>query len=266
MRPCSRRSFVRGGALALFALGSAPRFLLRSALAQERTGTPRILSANHRARSCRRRAGSRSPTAPIASRRRAAIRLIASATVTLRLKLSVKPCIGTAIDPSHAAIAVVDRPSCSLPRRSSSGITTSSRKSWNCFSGAAISTGINVAVSPGASRSTMNIDSCASPLVVSVPVFGFAAWMFGETMDAMPGWVPVLSLLWQTVWIASLTFMIWFWLIITYSASRLSAFTFLTPLFGVAAGHFVMGDPITPAFAGAAALVIAGLILVNRPK
>lgn len=103
-------------------------------------------------------------------------------------------------------------------------------------------------------------------LVVSVPVFGFAAWMFGETMDAMPGWVPVLSLLWQTVWIASLTFMIWFWLIITYSASRLSAFTFLTPLFGVAAGHFVMGDPITPAFAGAAALVIAGLILVNRPK
>jgi uncharacterized protein (DUF1501 family) len=36
---------VRGGALALFALGSAPRFLLRSALAQERTGTPRILIA-----------------------------------------------------------------------------------------------------------------------------------------------------------------------------------------------------------------------------
>jgi uncharacterized protein (DUF1501 family) len=36
---------MKGGALALFALGSAPRFLLRSALAQERAGKPRILIA-----------------------------------------------------------------------------------------------------------------------------------------------------------------------------------------------------------------------------
>jgi drug/metabolite transporter (DMT)-like permease len=78
--------------------------------------------------------------------------------------------------------------------------------------------------------------------------------------------VPVLSLLWQTLWIVSITFLLWFMMVVKYSASRLSAFTFFTPLFGVAAGHLVMGDPITPAFAGAAALVIAGLILVNRPR
>ncbi len=51
-----------------------------------------------------------------------------------------------------------------------------------------------------------------------------------------------------------------------YAASRLSAFTFLTPIFGVAAGHFVLGEPITPMFALAAALVVAGLFLVNRPR
>ena len=51
-----------------------------------------------------------------------------------------------------------------------------------------------------------------------------------------------------------------------FSASRLSAFTFLTPLFGVAAGHLVLGEPLTPAFALAVALVAAGLILVNRPR
>jgi len=103
-------------------------------------------------------------------------------------------------------------------------------------------------------------------LAVSTPLLALAALAFGERMTEMPRLVPVLSLAWQTVWIVSLTFLLWFMMIVKYSASRLSAFTFFTPLFGVAAGHLVMGDPITPAFAGAVVLVIAGLILVNRPK
>jgi drug/metabolite transporter (DMT)-like permease len=36
-------------------------------------------------------------------------------------------------------------------------------------------------------------------------------------------------------------------------------------LFGVAAGWLVLGEPITWGFAVAAALVAAGLVLVNRP-
>jgi drug/metabolite transporter (DMT)-like permease len=59
---------------------------------------------------------------------------------------------------------------------------------------------------------------------------------------------------------------VWFFLVQRYSASRLSAFTFLTPLFGVAAGHLILGEPITPAFVAAVALVVAGLVLVNRPR
>jgi drug/metabolite transporter (DMT)-like permease len=39
----------------------------------------------------------------------------------------------------------------------------------------------------------------------------------------------------------------------------------MTPLFGVIGGYFVMHDSLTPAFAGAALLVMAGLYLVNRP-
>jgi len=66
------------------------------------------------------------------------------------------------------------------------------------------------------------------------------------------------------VW--SVSFVIWFAPIIRYSANRLSAFTFLTPLFGVAAGHLVLNEPLTPAFAVAVALVAAGLVLVNRPR
>jgi len=103
-------------------------------------------------------------------------------------------------------------------------------------------------------------------LVVSVPILALSAWLFGETITQMPGALPLASLIYQTVWVVALTFLIWFMMVAKYSASRLSAFTFLTPLFGVFAGHLVLGDPITPAFAGAVALVIGGLILVNRPR
>lgn len=103
-------------------------------------------------------------------------------------------------------------------------------------------------------------------LVMSIPILILGALIFGERITHMPGAVAVGSLLYQTVWVVSVTFVIWFALVVRYSASRLSAFTFLTPLFGVAAGHLVMGDPITPGFALSVAMVVAGLILVNRPR
>ena len=59
--------------------------------------------------------------------------------------------------------------------------------------------------------------------------------------------------------------MLWFALVKTYSASKLSAFTFITPLFGVVASYFIMHDKLTLVFGVAALLVIAGLFLVNKP-
>ena len=103
-------------------------------------------------------------------------------------------------------------------------------------------------------------------LVMSAPVLVAAALLFGERIVQMPSTAALVSMTYQTIWVVALTFLIWFTMVLRYSASRLSAFTFLTPLFGVLAGYLVMGDPITPAFAGAGALVIGGLILVNRPK
>jgi drug/metabolite transporter (DMT)-like permease len=103
-------------------------------------------------------------------------------------------------------------------------------------------------------------------LVVSAPMLAIAALIARERMTAMPSAVALGAFAYQTVWVVSITFMVWFALIVRYSASRLSAFTFLTPFFGVAAGHFVLGEPLTPAFLMAAALVAAGLVLVNRPR
>jgi drug/metabolite transporter (DMT)-like permease len=103
-------------------------------------------------------------------------------------------------------------------------------------------------------------------LIVSAPMLALCAQIFGERVAEPPSAVALGSLLYQTLWVASFTFLAWFALVQRYSASRLSAFTFLTPLFGVAAGHVVLGDPLTPAFAVAVALVVAGLVLVNRPR
>lgn len=103
-------------------------------------------------------------------------------------------------------------------------------------------------------------------LVVSAPMLAVAALVMGERIDRMPDALALGSIAYQTVWVVSITFVIWFALVARYSVNRLSAFTFLTPLFGVAAGHLVLNEPITPAFALAVLLVAAGLVLVNRAK
>jgi drug/metabolite transporter (DMT)-like permease len=103
-------------------------------------------------------------------------------------------------------------------------------------------------------------------LVVSVPLLGAGALIFGEHMDHVPSAVAIGAFAYQTIWVVSVTFAVWFALILRYSAARLSVFTFLAPLFGVAAGHLILNEPLTPAFALAVALVAAGIVLVNRPK
>jgi drug/metabolite transporter (DMT)-like permease len=100
---------------------------------------------------------------------------------------------------------------------------------------------------------------------LSVPILGIAALVAGERIPAVPGTLTVSLLAFQAFWVVGLTFLLWFSLIKTYSASKLAAFTFITPLFGVVGGYLILGDQLTPAFGLAALLVIAGLVLVNKP-
>jgi drug/metabolite transporter (DMT)-like permease len=103
-------------------------------------------------------------------------------------------------------------------------------------------------------------------LVVSAPLLAAAALVYGEHITAMPSALALDALVYQAVWVVSVTYVVWFALVVRYSANRLSAFTFLTPLFGVAAGHLVLNEPLTPPFALAVAFVAFGLVLVNRPR
>ena len=103
-------------------------------------------------------------------------------------------------------------------------------------------------------------------VAISIPIFVFAAWFSGERITHIPSPLSLSLLAYQSFWVVGLTFTLWFALVKAYSASKLSAFTFITPLFGVVASYFILHDKLTLAFGAAAVLVIAGLYLVNRPE
>lgn len=73
-----------------------------------------------------------------------------------------------------------------------------------------------------------------------------------------------LSLTFQSVVVAFLSFLAWFWLMTKYLASRLSVFSFLTPLIGVSLGVILLGDPLDVRFVVGSILVLAGIVIVNR--
>ena len=103
-------------------------------------------------------------------------------------------------------------------------------------------------------------------VAISIPILALAAWLRDERIAHVPSALSLSLLAYQAFWVVGLTFTLWIALVKAYSASKLSAFTFITPLFGVAAGNFIMKDTLTLAFGVAALLVIAGLYLVNKPQ
>jgi len=100
-------------------------------------------------------------------------------------------------------------------------------------------------------------------LAVSALVLPVASLLMGERGVVSLSAIAVASLAFQGVIVAFASYLVWFWLLTRYLASRLSVFTFLTPLFGVAAGVILLNEPVTAPFLGAALLVGAGIYLVN---
>lgn len=74
-----------------------------------------------------------------------------------------------------------------------------------------------------------------------------------------------LAVAYHSVVIAFISYVAWFSLLRRYPASRVSAFVFLTPVFGVIAGGMLLNEPISGKLLLALALIAAGIYLVNRP-
>ncbi len=101
---------------------------------------------------------------------------------------------------------------------------------------------------------------------VSAAVLPLVAGAVGEsfTLDySLLGWS---SLVLQAALGAFVTFLIWMWMISHYPATRVSAFSFLSPLSALVFGALWLGEPITPDLMIAMAGVGLGIYLVNRRR
>jgi drug/metabolite transporter (DMT)-like permease len=74
-------------------------------------------------------------------------------------------------------------------------------------------------------------------------------------------WGAVLFLAWPCTVFA---FLVWFGALEHMAASRVAGFIYLVPMFSVSFSYWLLGEPITPALLLGAAILIAGVWLVNR--
>ena len=100
-------------------------------------------------------------------------------------------------------------------------------------------------------------------LGVSALALPLASLALGERGIVALTPLALASLAFQGAIVAFASYLAWFWLLTRYLAARLAVFSFLSPMFGVVAGVIVLGEPLRPLFAAAAALVVAGIVLVN---
>lgn len=82
-------------------------------------------------------------------------------------------------------------------------------------------------------------------------------------LGLIPSDRALLSLGFQVVVVALISYLGWFWLLRRYLASRLSMLSFMTPLFGVGFGVLVLGEPLDSSFIFGGLLVLGGLLLVT---
>jgi drug/metabolite transporter (DMT)-like permease len=71
------------------------------------------------------------------------------------------------------------------------------------------------------------------------------------------------SLIFQTLIMSFASLLVWFWLLRNYLASRLGVFTFMTPLFGVIFGAWLLNEPLESSFLVGAIFVCVGILLVS---
>lgn len=89
--------------------------------------------------------------------------------------------------------------------------------------------------------------------------------LVGETGVIALSPAVVVAMAYQVVIVAFASYLMWFWLLTRYLASRLTVFSFLTPLFGVGFGVVLLNERLSLTFGLASLLVVSGIVLVNAP-
>ncbi len=102
-------------------------------------------------------------------------------------------------------------------------------------------------------------------LAFSTPILLAAAFVAGQAGPVEWRLDSTLALIYQTVVVATITYVAWFWLLGRTHASSLHSFTFFTPVFAVIFSGLFLGESLPLLLWVGLALVAAGTYLVNRP-
>ena len=100
----------------------------------------------------------------------------------------------------------------------------------------------------------------SAPILLIISLILERDWIYGMSFSILA------FMFYQSVIVAFISYIMWFKLIHTYSVSRLSAFLFLTPIFGVLFGTLFMREEFTVSLMVGLPLVCLGVYLVNWRK
>ncbi|BAL96177.1 DMT family transporter [Rubrivivax gelatinosus] len=93
-------------------------------------------------------------------------------------------------------------------------------------------------------------------------LLGAGALVTGQTaLHATPAFWAHLGF--QALIVSFASFLVWFWLLRHYLASRLGVLSFLTPILGVVFGAWLLAERLDAAFVAGAGLVLAGVLVVS---
>jgi drug/metabolite transporter (DMT)-like permease len=97
----------------------------------------------------------------------------------------------------------------------------------------------------------------------SAPILLIIAPFFGPLLrDVAP--IHIAGLAFQIIAVASLGFMVWFWLLKIYPAASVASFSFLTPVLSVILGWLLLSEDVATSVWIALVLVAGGIYLINR--
>lgn len=101
-------------------------------------------------------------------------------------------------------------------------------------------------------------------LLISGVLLGGGGLAMGEQWPAHASTLAWSSLAFQTVVVTFASYLLWFWLVRHYPATKISAFTLLTPVFGLLAGALLLNEPLTARLLLALGAVALGIWGVSR--
>ncbi len=104
-----------------------------------------------------------------------------------------------------------------------------------------------------------------SMLIVSAPILLIISFFFGPIIRDFQI-IHIFGILFQSIIIVAASFIFWLWLLSIYPASSVASFAFLTPLFGIFFGWFLLNESLDLNILISSVMVSLGITLINKKK